>query len=150
MTTARVALIAGSTGIVGGNLAALLVEQGWTVYGLARRPSSAAGVLPVAADLRDRNTLATALADITPTHVFFCTWLRQPTEAENVAVNGEMIENLFAALREKPLQHAGLVTEYVRDTCNFSLQCLMCLSQRGVSVLTVPASPYRAGIAQTI
>jgi GDP-D-mannose dehydratase len=38
MTTGRMALIAGSTGIVGGNFAALLVEQGWTVYGLARRP----------------------------------------------------------------------------------------------------------------
>jgi hypothetical protein len=27
-----------------------------------------------------------------------------------VAVNGEMIEKLFAALRNKPLQHAALVT----------------------------------------
>jgi GDP-D-mannose dehydratase len=32
MTTGRVALIAGSTGIVGGNLATLLLEQGWTVF----------------------------------------------------------------------------------------------------------------------
>jgi nucleoside-diphosphate-sugar epimerase len=110
MTTCRTALIAGSTGIVGGNLAALLVEQGWTVYGLARRRSSAAGVIPLAADLRDRSALVTALADNAPTHLFFCTWLRQPTEAENVAINGQMIENLFAALRDKPLQHAALVT----------------------------------------
>lgn len=109
-TNKRVALIAGSTGIVGGNLAALLVEQGWKVYGLARRPAGAAGVLPLAADLRNRNTLATALADTEPTHVFFGSWLRQPTEAENVAVNGEMIENFFAALRKKPLQYAALVT----------------------------------------
>jgi NAD(P)-dependent dehydrogenase (short-subunit alcohol dehydrogenase family) len=110
MTTDRTALIAGSTGIVGGNLAALLLEQGWTVYGLARRPSSATGVTPLAADLRDRSALVAALAGIAPTHLFFCTWLRQPTEAENVSVNGEMIENLFAALRDKPLQHAALVT----------------------------------------
>jgi nucleoside-diphosphate-sugar epimerase len=110
MTTGRVALIAGSTGIVGGNLGALLLEQGWTVYGLARKPSSAGGLIPVAADLRDRNAVVVALADITPTHVFFCTWLRQPTEAENVTVNGEMIDNLFVALRGKPLQHAALVT----------------------------------------
>jgi GDP-D-mannose dehydratase len=34
LNTDRVALIAGSTGIVGRNLAALLLEQGWTVYGL--------------------------------------------------------------------------------------------------------------------
>jgi len=61
MNTGRVALIAGSTGIVGGNLAALLVEQGWTVYGLARRPSSTGGVIPLAADLRDHNSLVAAL-----------------------------------------------------------------------------------------
>jgi nucleoside-diphosphate-sugar epimerase len=110
MATGRVALIAGSTGIVGGNLAVQLAEHGWTVYGLARKPSSAGGVIPIAADLRDRSVLVSALAGIAPTHVFFSTWLRQPTEAQNVAVNGEMIENLFAALREKPLQHAALVT----------------------------------------
>ena len=93
MTTDRIALIAGSTGIVGGNLATLLVEQGWTVYGLARRRSSAGGVTPLAADLRERGALVAALAGIVPTHVFFCTWLRQPTEAENVAVNGAMIDH---------------------------------------------------------
>lgn len=106
----RVALIVGSTGIVGGNLAALLLEQGWTVYGLARRPSSTDGVIPVPADLLNLNGLVAALKSVMPTHVFFCTWLRQPTEAENIAVNGEMIENLFAALRGKPLQYAALVT----------------------------------------
>lgn len=106
----RVALIAGSTGIVGGNLASLLVELGWKVYGLARKPSVAAGVAPVAADLRDRKALHASVTEIAPTHVFFCTWLRQPTEAENVAVNGEMLDNLFAALRGKPLQYAALVT----------------------------------------
>jgi nucleoside-diphosphate-sugar epimerase len=110
MTTGRVALIAGSTGIVGGNLAALLVERDWTVCGLARKPSSVGGVIPLAADLRDRGTLVDDLAGITPTHVFFCTWLRQQTEAENVRVNGEMIDNLFVALRGKPLQYAALVT----------------------------------------
>jgi GDP-D-mannose dehydratase len=52
MTTVRAALIAGSTGIVSGNLAALLQEQGWAVYGLARKPSSTGGVIAVAADDR--------------------------------------------------------------------------------------------------
>jgi nucleoside-diphosphate-sugar epimerase len=110
MSTERLALIAGSTGIVGGNLATLLVEQGWTVYGLARKPSSAAGVTPIAADLRDKSALAAELERIRPTHVFYCTWLRQATEAENVAVNGQMIENLFTALRGKPVEYAALVT----------------------------------------
>jgi nucleoside-diphosphate-sugar epimerase len=80
------------------------------VYGLARKSSSAAGVLPVVADLRNRNTVTAALTHVHPTHVFYCSWLRQATEAENVAVNGEMIENLFGALRERPLQFAALVT----------------------------------------
>lgn len=106
----QVALIVGSTGIVGGNLATLLVEQQWKVYGLARKPGSMEGVIPVVADLLKLSSLVTALKDVAPTHVFFSTWLRQPTEAENIAVNGEMIENLFAALRGKPLEHAALVT----------------------------------------
>jgi nucleoside-diphosphate-sugar epimerase len=110
MATDRVALIAGSTGIVGGNLAALLVEHGWTVYGLARRPSSTGGMIPVAADLLDRGSTAAALAAIAPTHVFYGTWLRQPTEAENVAVNGAMIENFFAGLSSRRLEYAALVT----------------------------------------
>lgn len=110
MNTDRVALIAGSTGIVGRNLAALLLEHGWTVYGLARRPLSVGGAIPLAADLLDRSSLVAALTSVAPTNVFFCSWLRQPTEAENVAVNGGMIENLFAALQEKRLQHAALVT----------------------------------------
>src|ERR1700680_1382542 len=91
MNEDHVALIVGSTGIVGGNLAALLREQGWMVYGLARRPSSTGGVIPFAVDLRDRHALAAALDGIMPTHAFFCTWLRQPTEAESVAVTGGMI-----------------------------------------------------------
>jgi nucleoside-diphosphate-sugar epimerase len=109
-STGGVALITGGTGIAGGNLAALLVEQGWKVYGLARKPSSTGGVIPVKADLLDLEGLTVALRDIAPTNLFYCTWLRQPTEGDNVEVNGRMIENLFAAVRGKPLQHAALVT----------------------------------------
>lgn len=105
-----VALIAGSTGIVGGNLTDLLVTRGWTVYGLARKPSPHDGVIPLAADLRDRVGVLAALADIHPTHAFFSTWLRQPTEAENVAVNGAMLENFLAALPSNSLRYFGLVT----------------------------------------
>jgi nucleoside-diphosphate-sugar epimerase len=110
-TPQRTALIAGSTGIVGGNLAAHLVRQGWQVFGLARKPAAAPGITPVAADLQDAASVKTALKSIAPTHVFLCTWLRQPTEAENVRVNGAMTRNLFAALEgAKSLTHAALVT----------------------------------------
>src|ERR1700758_397452 len=107
----RTALIVGSTGIVGGNLAPHLVEKGWRVYGLARKPAAADGIIPLAADLRDEVSVQSALAGIDPTHVFLCTWLRQPTEAENVRVNGAMTRNLFTALEgAKSLTHAALVT----------------------------------------
>jgi nucleoside-diphosphate-sugar epimerase len=108
---ARTALIVGSTGIVGGSLAAHLVDRGWRVYGLARKPAASGGVIPLAADLRDETSVQTALDGIDPTHVFLATWLRQSTEAENVRVNGAMTRNLFAALGEaKSLTHAALVT----------------------------------------
>ena len=104
------ALIAGSTGIAGGNLASYLVERGWNVLGLARKAVAAPGITPVVADLQDPDSLRAALAGHTVTHVFLCTWLRQPTEAENVRVNGEMVANLFSALSDQQLTHAALVT----------------------------------------
>jgi nucleoside-diphosphate-sugar epimerase len=108
----KIALIAGASGIVGQNLASLLVEQGdWEVLGLARRPLSLAGVTPVAADLQDPASLRSALADVKPTHVFLATWLRQPTEAENIRVNGGMVRNLLDALAGKgSVEHVALVT----------------------------------------
>jgi nucleoside-diphosphate-sugar epimerase len=105
------ALVVGSTGITGVNLAHHLIDDGWKVYGLARNPSSAHGVHPVACDLLDVSSVASALLGLDITDVFFCTWLRQPTEAENVRVNGEMLTNLFTALEgAKNLRHTALVT----------------------------------------
>ena len=106
------ALVVGSTGIVGNNLAAHLRSKDWTVYGLARRPlSDIDGVIPVAADLLDVAGLRTALADLRPTHVFIATWLRQKTEAENITVNSAMVRNLLDALSPaKSVRHVALVT----------------------------------------
>ena len=106
----KTALVVGSTGITGLNLATHLAARGWRVYGLARKPKAFPGVTPVAADLQNAAALKAALADVNPAHVFICTWLRQETEAENVRVNGEMVRNLFAALAGKKLVHAALVT----------------------------------------
>jgi nucleoside-diphosphate-sugar epimerase len=106
------ALIAGVSGIVGNNLASHLVSKGWEVFGLARKPQvGIEGARPVAADLLDPESLRTALAGVDPTHVFITTWMRQATEAENCAVNGAMVRNLFDSLGEaKSLRHAALVT----------------------------------------
>ena len=111
MTDKR-ALIAGITGISGGNLAERLLADGWTVHGLARRPAPVpAGVRPVAADLLDPVATKAAVAGLDPTHMFFTTWARQATEAENCRVNGAMLSNLLAALDPAPgLRHVALVT----------------------------------------
>ena len=108
----KIALIAGASGIVGQNLASLLVEQGdWDVLGLARRAVQLPGVTAVSADLQDPVSLQSALAEYKPTHVFLTTWLRQPTEAENIRVNGGMVRNLLDELSGKgSVEHVALVT----------------------------------------
>jgi len=108
---ARTALVVGTSGIVGSATAALLIEQGWTVHGLARRPSDQPGVHPVAADLTDAAGTAAALRDLAPDAVFVSTWSRQATEAENIRVNGAMVRNLLDGLRPaKSVRHVALVT----------------------------------------
>lgn len=108
----KTALVVGSTGITGGNTAEYLAANGWRVLGLARRPKTVAGVEPVAADLLDRASVKAALSGHKPTHIFYCTWLRNDTEAENVRVNGGMMQTLFDVLAETgaPVEHAALVT----------------------------------------
>jgi nucleoside-diphosphate-sugar epimerase len=106
------ALVIGHTGIVGGNLAAHLLELGWKVTGVARHASvTVPGVVPVAVDLLDRDATLAALAHVDPTHVFFSTWARRDTEAENVIANGAMLANALDAVAAAPsLRHMALVT----------------------------------------
>ncbi|MCG6120366.1 MAG: SDR family oxidoreductase [Blastomonas sp.] len=105
----KTALVAGVTGIGGSATAALLVERGWTVYGLARSGTNQPGVHPVSADLLDADATAAALADINPDAVYITTWLRQETEADNIRVNAAMVRNLLAGLPRGP-RHVALVT----------------------------------------
>ena len=108
---ADTALVVGASGIVGSATAALLTREGWTVHGLARRPVSQEGVLPVAADLQDAAGTATALAGVRPEAVFITTWLRQASEAENIRVNAAMVRNLLDGLRAgDSVRHVALVT----------------------------------------
>lgn len=108
----RTALVVGASGIGGRYVAQELLDNGWLVYGLARRPQTdIAGLQPVAADLLDPASLQTALVGVTPTHVFITTWMRNATEAENIRVNAAMVRNLLAALSpQKSLRHVALVT----------------------------------------
>jgi nucleoside-diphosphate-sugar epimerase len=107
----RTALVVGASGIVGNNLARRLAGRGWKVQGLARRPTAIEGVTPIAADLLDPASLGTALAGLKPSHVFFCSWLRQASEAENIRVNSAMVRNLLDVLaRAGSVEHTALVT----------------------------------------
>ncbi len=107
----RTALVVGSTGVVGQNLAKRLVEHKWPVLGLSRGRQAVEGVEGLAADLRDREAVVEALRGKNVTHVFLTAWIRHETEAENVRVNGQIVENVFAGLEgSKHLRHAALVT----------------------------------------
>lgn len=111
-TMSKIALVVGASGIAGSNLAHELIRQGWITYGLARNPNrEIENLRPVAADLLQPDSLQNALADIKPTHVFFTSWMRQETEADNIRVNSAMVRNLLAALQpQKSIQHVALVT----------------------------------------
>ena len=108
----KTALIVGASGMVGGNLAKLLIaEKDWNVYGMARRPGQRESVTPLAVDIQDAAAVREALKDIKPTHIFLTTWLRQATEAENIRVNSAMIKNVLDAVSSAgSVEHVALVT----------------------------------------
>ena len=108
----KIALVAGVTGIIGGNLASFLARQGdWSIYGISRKPGNLEHVAWIEADLQSPDSAADALQGIAPTHVFLTTWLRQPTEADNIRVNAGMVRNLLnAASRAKSIEYVALVT----------------------------------------
>ena len=108
----NVALVVGASGITGSNLAEKLISKGWETFGLARNPQNDIQDLkPVAADLLDAENLKSALTEVSPTHVFITSWMRNDTEAENIRVNSLMVRNLLDVLSsKKSVQHVALVT----------------------------------------
>lgn len=112
MENKNTALVIGATGITGSNLAQELISQGWTTYGLSRNPNIALeGLIPIKADLLDVKSLENALEGISPTHIYFTTWMRNDTEEENIRVNSALVRNLLDVLSpKKSVQHVALVT----------------------------------------
>ncbi|WP_113653223.1 SDR family oxidoreductase [Pedobacter namyangjuensis] len=108
----KIALIVGSSGIIGSNLATELIASGWETYGLARNPNTEnSGLRPIAADLLDLENLKLALKEVRPTHVYITTWMRNETEKENIRVNGLMVRNILDALSANgSVEHVALVT----------------------------------------
>ena len=87
------ALVVGVTGISGGNLAQRLLADGWEVAGLCRRTEGLdPRITPLAADLEDIESVSAAVRGTAPTHVFFTTWQRRATEAENIESTGACSE----------------------------------------------------------
>ena len=112
MENNKIALVVGATGITGSNLANELLSQGWTTYGISRNTSNnIEGLISVKADLLDTESLEAALENISPTHVFFTTWMRNDTEEENIRINSALVRNLLDVLSsKKSVQHVALVT----------------------------------------
>ena len=108
----NIALVVGATGITGSNLAEELIAQSWTTYGLSRNPTSNIQSLhPVKADLMNEQNLAEALEGISPTHIYFTTWMRNDTEEENIRVNSMLVRNLLNVLSaKKSVKNVALVT----------------------------------------
>ena len=107
----KTALVVGSSGIAGRAVATELIAQGWTVLGLARNPTAQDGAVPVAADLHDPAATEAALANARADAVFFTTWSRQATEAENIRVNAAMVRTVLNAVRPAAsVRHVALVT----------------------------------------
>ncbi|WP_428413330.1 SDR family oxidoreductase [Pararhizobium sp.] len=109
----RSALVVGATGIVGGNLCERLLADGWRVYALARRPEAAPkGVVPLQADLNDRERVFEVIAQAPVSHVFQTTWTPAETEAEACEINARHLTNVLDAVRaaRHPVRHVVLVT----------------------------------------
>ncbi|MDW9379282.1 SDR family oxidoreductase [Chryseobacterium sp. JV558] len=108
----NIALVVGATGITGSNLAEELIAQGWTTYGLSRNPNTnIPGLYPIKADLMNEQNLDEALEGISPTHIYFTTWMRNDTEEENIRVNSMLVRNLLTVLSsKKSVKHVALVT----------------------------------------
>lgn len=112
MTSPRKALVVGVTGITGNNIARELLANDWTVYGFSRNPNvEVEGVHHVYGDVLDQEDLTQKISGLGITHLFFCTWSRQATEAENCRVNKQMLANTIEAVNaQSTLVHALLIT----------------------------------------
>jgi nucleoside-diphosphate-sugar epimerase len=105
-----VALVVGSTGIVGTSLLDILPLQDtpggpWKVYALSRRPlppwspPSSPAITHLHLDLADSAAVAEALEPLKDiTHVFYAAWSSHPTEDENRQQNSAMLRNVLSVV----------------------------------------------------
>ena len=107
----RTALVVGASGIAGSAIVEQLRQSGgWTVLALSRNPLPGAQARHISADLLSADSVAQALSDEKPTHIFFTAWSKQNTEQENIRVNAAMLRDLLSALDHAPVEHVALMT----------------------------------------
>lgn len=105
-------LIIGATGIAGRGASQALLDAGATVYGLSRHSEGVVdGVRHIRADVLDATSLERSLSGLKPTHVYLTTWIRRPTEQENIETNAGIVRRVLeVAGRENSVSHTALVT----------------------------------------
>ncbi|MDJ0394650.1 SDR family oxidoreductase [Rhodococcus sp. G-MC3] len=110
--TAPRVLVVGATGISGQALCRRTLDARWTTYGLSRSGKTPVdGVIPVAADLLDRQSLSDALSEISPDRVFFTAWMKKDSEQENIDVNSATLRNVLDVLGPGgSVEHVSLMT----------------------------------------
>lgn len=95
------ALVAGATGVAGGNLVAHLEGRGdWRVIGVSRRmPQGAGESRSISVDLLDRHDTAAKLGRLAEvTHIFFAALQSAPSLAEEVAPNLGMLRHVVETI----------------------------------------------------
>ncbi len=105
-------LIIGATGIAGRGASQALLNAGATVYGLSRHSEGVVdGVRHIRADVLDATSLERSLSGLKPTHVYLTTWIRCPTEQENIETNAGIVRRVLEVVgRENSVSHTALVT----------------------------------------
>jgi UDP-glucose 4-epimerase len=116
-------LVTGATGFIGQHLCRKLVALGATTYGLSRSASVAtvpAGVIPLAADVTQRETVVMALKRVRPSHVVHlaAVGVNQPFLEEAAQINVQGTLNVLEASQAVHIRrfvHVGTCYEYTAD-----------------------------------
>ncbi len=97
--------------MMGLNIAEKLVKENWEVYGVSRKVKyPIKGVKHITADVENLVDLREKLKDIEFDTLFYGTWKKHDTEAENCRVNGNMLQNTFDAISGKKFSRVVLIT----------------------------------------